>query len=57
MKNNPQAYCERVCLKMGYYLQTLFNKEILAMNADFYQDDNGVIWFYFANNIFIREAK
>jgi N6-adenosine-specific RNA methylase IME4 len=20
MKNNPQAYCERVCLKIGYYV-------------------------------------
>lgn len=42
---------------MGYYVYTLLNKEILAMNADFYQDDNGLIWFYFANKIFIRESK
>jgi len=27
------------------------------MNVDFFQDDNGVIWFYFANKIFIRESK
>lgn len=57
MKTNPSAYCERVCLKMGYYVQTLLNKEILAMNVDFFQDDNGLIWFFFANKIYIRESK
>ncbi len=57
VKNNPQAYCERLCLKMGHYAMTLYNKEILSMQADFYQDDNGLIWFYYARKIILREPK
>jgi hypothetical protein len=42
---------------MGHYAMTLYNKEILSMQADFYQDDNGLIWFYYARKIIVREPK
>jgi len=49
-----QAYCYRVCTKIGYYVQQMYHKEIMKMGCDFYQDDNGKVWFFYAKNILTR---
>ena len=50
----PKDFCLRMVLKMCFYLQKLYNKEVLQMNCDFFQDDNGEIWFVHATEILIR---
>ena len=50
----PKDFCLRQVLKMCFYMQKLYNKEILQMNCDFFQDDNGEIWFMYATDILIR---
>lgn len=50
----PLDYCQRQCLKMCYYVQKIYHFEILHMDCDFYQDDNGKIWFFFVKNLVVR---
>jgi len=51
------AYCHKQCLKMCYYVQKMHSVEILKMRAEFARDDNGTVWFLYANQIFRRELK
>lgn len=37
----PEKYCERVCLKMAFYLQSFYQEDLIHMDADFFQDENG----------------
>ena len=32
----------------------MYHKEIMKMGCDFYQDDNGKVWFFYAKNILTR---
>jgi hypothetical protein len=36
---------------MGHYLSSVRKRELLSMEAEFYMDDNGTIWFCYAHNI------
>ena len=40
---------------MCYYVQKMHSVEILKMRAEFARDDNGTVWFLYANNIYRRE--
>jgi hypothetical protein len=44
-------FCLKQCLKMGYYVSTIHGFEILRMSAEFFKDENGFIWFFYAHNI------
>lgn len=44
-------------LKMCYYISELRFREILNMNADFYIDDDGKIWFLYAKDILVQTKK
>jgi hypothetical protein len=57
MKTQPINYCLKVCHKIGFYIQEFFEMQILRMNVEFYQDENGKIWFFYASDIFAREMK
>lgn len=50
----PKDYCLRLVLKICYYMQRIHEMEILQMNADFFQDDNGEVWFAYANDILYK---
>jgi len=50
----PKDYCLRMVLKMCFYLQKIHEIEILQMNADFFQDDNGEIWFFYASDVLTK---
>lgn len=50
----PKDYCLRMVLKMCFYLQKIHEIEVLQMNADFFQDDNGEIWFFYATDVLIK---
>ena len=52
---NDFKYCLKQCYKMCYYVQKIWNKEILKMRCDFAKDDNGTIWFTYATRIFIKD--
>jgi len=41
---------------MCYYIQKMHNIEILKMRCEFCKDDNGTIWFNYANQIYRREV-
>jgi len=53
--SDPYAFCERLCNKIAYYISKLHKVDILAMTVDFYQDENGKIWLFYAKNIRFRE--
>ena len=50
----PKDFCLRQVLKMCYYIQKLHDIEILQINCDFYQDDNGEIWLFHVEDVLIR---
>lgn len=43
------GYCLKQCFKMCFYIQKMHNIEILKMRCEFAKDDNGTIWFLYAN--------
>jgi hypothetical protein len=55
MERAPKDYCLRQILKIGHYITAVMKREILSMEAEFYMDDNGKIWFCYANNITQRK--
>jgi hypothetical protein len=57
MRDMPQMYCLRACHKIGYYLQKIHRVDLLRMKVEFYQDDNGKVWFSHASDIFTRKME
>jgi hypothetical protein len=57
MRSQPVSYCIKVCHKIGFYVQEIYQYQILRMNVEFYQDDNGKIYLFHASDIYVREAK
>lgn len=57
MRFQPVSYCIKVCHKIGFYVQEIYQQQILRMNVEFYQDDNGKIYLFHASDIYVREAK
>lgn len=49
-----ELFCYRQCLKMAYYMQIVRNVELLRMSAEFYKDELGFIWFFYAQDIYTR---
>ena len=39
---------------MCYYVQKIYNYEIVSMNTEFLKDENKTIWFSYASRIYIR---
>jgi hypothetical protein len=54
--NDDFGYCTKQVLKMCFYVQKLYNCEILKMRCEFAKDDHGTIWFLHANQIYYREV-
>lgn len=54
MERSPKDYCLRQILKMGHYLSMVRQVELLSIEANFYKDSNGKIWFCHASNILTR---
>ena len=50
-------YCWKQCLKMAYYISTIRGIEILMMQAEFFKDENGYFWFYYAQNVYVRQVQ
>ena len=42
---------------MGAYLQKVRGLELLQMKAEFFKDENGYIWFFYAKEICIRKSR
>lgn len=55
--NRDQEYVEKQCLKFCYYIQKVRGFEVLSMKAEFFKDHNGWIWFYYAQNIHVRQIS
>lgn len=49
-----EAYCLKQVYRMCFYIQKLYDVEILRMRADFAKDHNGTIWFKYCNDISTR---
>ena len=43
MNAEDEKYCMKQCFKMCYYVQKMYNQEILKMKAEFTKDDNGTV--------------
>lgn len=43
MNGEDEKYCMKQCFKMCYYVQKMYNQEILKMKAEFTKDDNGTV--------------
>lgn len=50
------GYCIKQCYKICYYIQKMHNIDILKMRGEFAKDDNGTIWFMYANQIHRRDV-
>lgn len=57
MKADPRKYCERVCVKLCHYLSQLQLTDVLEMDVDFFQDDNGRLWLFYAKKIVVRKRQ
>ena len=42
-RKNPDAFCLKVCNKIGYYLQLIHKLDIIRMDVEFYQDETGLV--------------
>jgi len=40
---------------MCYYISKVRGYEVLMMQAEFFKDENGFIWFYYSHNITVRK--
>ena len=50
-------YCQRVANKLAFYVQTVYNYDILRMDLDFFKDENDEIWMFHANNIVVKNNE
>ena len=51
---DEEKYCLKQVYKICFYIQKLYQVDILRMQCDFVKDYHGTIWFQFAKNIQIR---
>ena len=49
--SNDHEYCLFQCFKMAYYVSKVYSFEILKMRCEFTKDEDGHIWFMYANDI------
>jgi hypothetical protein len=54
MRTNPGGYCLKACNKIGFFIQLVHNIDIMRMKVEFFQDENGLIQFYHAKDVWIR---
>jgi len=54
IKKNVRKYCLKILTRMAFYVQTLYNFEILKMWGEFLIDDFGQVWFVNAADIKVR---
>lgn len=54
MRTNPGGYCLKACNKIGYFVQLIHKIDIMRMKVEFFQDENGLIQFYHAKDVWIR---
>ena len=57
MMATPELYCLRACHKIGFYLQRMHRVDLMRMEVEFYQDDNGKVWFSHASEIYTRKLE
>ena len=55
LDGDDQSFALKQCLKMAYYVSKVRGYEILMMKAEFFKDENGFIWFFYAHDIFVRK--
>jgi hypothetical protein len=51
IKIDSHQYCLKQCYKMCYYIQKVYQYEVLKMRTEFMKDENGTIWFFYATQI------
>ena len=54
LSTNEYKYCVKQCYKMCFYVQKIYNIEILRMKCEFLKDENNSIWLTYASNISTR---
>jgi hypothetical protein len=52
--DDPENYCERLALKICYYLKHVHNYSVLRMDLDFFQDESGRIWLFYMSNAAVK---
>lgn len=56
LETNEYAFCVKQCYKMCYYVQKLYQMDVLKMKCEFLKDDNDSIWFSHAQDIVTRNT-
>lgn len=54
MKTKPAVYCQRVCHKIGYYLQKIHCYDLVRMRVDFQVDEFGKIFLFGVDELIVR---
>lgn len=53
----PLKYCQRICHKIGFYLQKIHGIDLVRMHVDFHVDEFGKIFLFQTKNLVIRQSR
>jgi len=56
-EQDPRQYCWRIANKVAFYVQKLYDQDILRMDLEFFKDENGDIWMAHAEGIVVKNNK
>jgi len=56
-KRDKYLFCLKQIYKMCFYVQKVHYYEILQIRCEFMEDENGTIWFFYADQIFARPMR
>ena len=57
LESFEQQYALKQSLKLAYYVQKVYQHEILKMRVEFLKDENDKIWFFYASKLSVRCVK
>lgn len=53
-KYQPEAYCLKICNKIGQYFNKTLQVDLIHMDVKFFIDENGKLILNYCKNIWIR---
>jgi hypothetical protein len=56
-KHRPVMYTQKVCHKIGYYLQKIHDLDLIRIKVEFSTDEFGRVILLGASNILVRQAR
>lgn len=54
IRNDEEKYCLKQAYKIAFYIQKLYQFEIIKMKCEYVKDENNTIWLQHVSEIFVR---